>query len=85
MPEHTYGSHRQVTALEAGDIIYVGGQQRLSTLEVIAVRPETSAPGRLMIMDALAIEFHHQGDLYTGNEQVSFVLDVNSRVAVRAS
>lgn len=83
VPGHEYGQHRHVSAMQPGDTIYVGGRQNLSTLEIAEVRAEKN--GRTVTIVALAVEFQHEGVLYTGSEQVTFLVDVNSRIGVKNS
>lgn len=81
VPAHDYGWHRHVGAVEPGDTIYLGGPRTLSTLEVAEIRPEKD--GRHMSIVALAVEFTHEGTLYTGNEQVTLLADTNTRIGVK--
>jgi hypothetical protein len=82
-PGHGYGQGRHVSAIQIGDLMYVGGRQNLSTLEVAEVRPVKAS--RSLTIIALAVEFVHDGVLYTGNEQVTFIAEANSRIGVKST
>lgn len=83
VPGHEYGQHQHVSTIQPGDIIYVGGRQNLSTLEVAEVRIEKGA--NYVTVLALAVDFQHDGAVYNANEQVTFRADTNSRIGVKNS
>lgn len=83
VPSHGYGRHRSVYELRPGDLVYIGSRHNLSTLEIAEVRPMESS--RSLTLTALAVEFVHDGVLYTGNEQVTFVVEANSRIGVKSA
>lgn len=83
VPEHHYGNQRHVGALQAGDIVYIGTQHKLSTVEIAAIRPSKTMPGRELELHVLAIDLHHDGERYEKREQLVLIADVNARIAVR--
>jgi hypothetical protein len=81
-PDHHYGSVRQASSLQVGDMIYVGTRQNLSQLEVLAVEMVT-APHHYIKIRAAAVSLWFDGVEYCSGEQVVLTAAPEARVAVR--
>jgi hypothetical protein len=83
-PLHGYGTQRHVDGVENRDVLYLGTQQNLSAVEVVAVKPVPSGADRLVEIHVLALDLLVDGVRYDGREQVVLIAEKNARVAVSA-
>jgi hypothetical protein len=83
-PMHHYGSPRDVSLLQEGDVLYVGTRHNLSRLRVLSVATiDTKGAASTVRITATAISLFHGDKEYVDDEQVALVGPIHTRVAVQ--